>query len=74
MIMDYRMTIGQVRKACKGKKYILLWDAYKGWTGVNTYILNMSKIKSKHGNMKSRFISFKDCDIQEYITHKIPIS
>lgn len=67
-----RMTIGKVKRLCQQYKYVLLRD-YRGVIyGCNTKILSIGNNNDRHGNKKSIYISFKPCDLQEYITNKIP--
>lgn len=71
MSVEKRLTVGQIRKACKGKKYLLLRDYRLGLVGVNAGALNLPRNKNKHGNRKTTYTGFLDCDIQEYISTKI---
>jgi len=67
------MTVAQVRKAMAGKKYILLRD-YNGYLyGVNCAMANYRGNKDKKGSVKTVFVSYLDCGLMEYITHKIKL-
>ena len=67
------MTVSQVRKASIGKKYLLLRHYRLGLIGINTKAMNYKNNRAKHGNRKTGYIGFIDCDLMGYITHKIGI-
>ena len=67
------MTVGQIRKAAKNHKYLLLREKQSGiLLGFNSaVILNTQKNKSYRDGLETRYSSFKPCSIVEYIERKV---
>lgn len=66
------LRIGQIRKAAKQSKYLLLRFSSGHLIGVNSRYIFRVKNNEHHGNKKSQFQSFKKVGLIEYINHKHP--
>ena len=74
-----RLTYSQIKKAMQNNNYILLRCCYNdGVIGINCKLLKtnvvMNQLKRVHGNKLSRYQSFRPCNFNDYITHKVPLS
>lgn len=67
---DCRMTIGQIKKAAKGKKYMLFTNVFGNRMAINTRIFNLKKMNSKPDSTKTDWIGWEDISFQEYISKK----
>lgn len=67
-----KLTVGQLRKAGRGKRYIAVRTLLGYEYGVNCRVFKMEPLKSKNGNKETRFYSFREIDFMEYLTLKTP--
>lgn len=66
------MTVGQIRRAAKVHKYLLI-RRYNGQQfAVNSKIIDIGENVSRPDNRETVFMSFKACNFQEYISKKLP--
>jgi hypothetical protein len=65
-----QLTVGQIRKAARKNKYLLLRDTFNRLYGVNSKAMFMGNNAKKENNQITSFISFRGCSIHEYISHK----
>lgn len=71
--MDFRMTVGMCRRACKEHRFLLFRDIYGGQFGVNSMVITATRANRKHhGNKKTEWVSFQPCNFHEYISKKMP--
>lgn len=68
------LKMGQIRRFCKGKKYILLTNYDGRRFGFNCNVMSMGKNKDKPDNLFTEFTGFIECDINAYISKKIPLT
>lgn len=67
------LTLGQINKACIENKYLLLSTSCGGIVAINCNVRKIAmKNKDIDFNKESQFISYRKCDLHEYIMHKIP--
>jgi hypothetical protein len=70
------ITISQIKKALDSFDFIILRERNGFRFGINCRIIKLKTVQnillSKHGNKKTRFISFTPCSFQEYINYKAP--
>jgi hypothetical protein len=66
------LTIGQIRRACVGRKYILLRHKSMAQVGINCSVLWLDIYKKRLNTEVTQFVSFRECGINEYINCKIP--
>lgn len=67
------LTVGQLYDACQKHRYILLRFSSGYQMGVNCGIAKIAqKLKPKKRSSLTDFISYKSCNIEEYIQHKHP--
>jgi len=64
---------------CKQNKYILVRDYYDdSLIGINCGVIKLDWLKMRKRqrgeNETTRFCSFIPCDINEYISHKVPFT
>lgn len=67
---DCRMTVGQIKRAAKGKKYMLFTNIWGNRMAINTRIFELKKMKNKPASTKTDWIGWEDISFQEYISRK----
>ena len=71
--MGYRMTVGELVKACEGNKFILLRHAKLGLVGMNCGVMKISlKQTPRKNDQLTNMIGYIVCSFHEYINYKTP--
>jgi len=71
--MGERLTVRQLYAACQNNRYLLLRLPCGGQVGVNCRVASIAQRRNPQDwNGITKFISFRPCNIAEYIEHKIP--
>ena len=71
--MEKNLTIKQISNACEKHKYLLLRFRSGHLMGVNSKVANILKSRNTYNeNQETDFMSFRPCDLIEYINHKHP--
>lgn len=68
-----QLTVRQIRKAGQRHRYLALMEISGNIQYINTYVMFYGK-NSRKGieDKKTKFISYKSCNINEYISGKRP--
>lgn len=67
------MTKFQIKKAMHKNKYIVLRHITGRQKGINCAIINLKSVKRQfEENAETRFISFRKCSFERYISTKAP--
>ena len=67
------MTSSQIIEACQGHKYLLFRLASDfSLVGVNCDVVRLVATRKHPADVQTRYISYRSCDLMEYITYKIP--
>lgn len=65
------LTVRQLYDACQKHKYLLLRFASGYQMGVNCKIAAIAqRVNPKEWGKETEFVSYKPCDLNEYIEHK----
>ena len=66
------LTIGQLKKACKGSGYLILTHESGGQVAINKGVARIAQRRSgsKNNRKKTGIIGWRDCSLNEYITHE----
>ncbi len=70
------LTIGQLKKACKGSGYIILTRENGLRVAINKGIARIAQRRfgDTKDKKKTNFVGWRDCSLNEYINNKIPFA
>ena len=68
---NFRIKVGQLKKACQENKYIIVRNTDNSIFAINCKVSNIIlKRKMYYDNDNTRYIGYYPCNFQEYITYK----
>lgn len=70
------LTIGQLKKACKGSGYIILTCENGLRVAINKGIAQIAQRRfgNKKDRKKTNFVGYVECGLNEYINLKLPFA